>query len=256
MVRIRLQQVGLILLGLALAAVMVSLGLWQMQVFENQGQDGAIARMNEPAVALTSVAGPGTQITDGYGRTVTFSGHYRTDRQVLLPVSGDVGGYRVLTPFELADGTYVPVLRGRIDGGGAPDPPTGTIDQAGVLLASEKPGDSGSTGSGSSEQGLDTVYLPVLVQQWDAPMIAGYVTLPADQAAAQGLTPDPPDLPSGRGSIQNLGYALQWWVFAACAIGFSLHLARHIGLAAERRRLIARGLLAEDDAGPSAAHMS
>ncbi len=87
-------------------------------------------------------------------------------------------------------------------------------------------------------------------------MIAGYVTLPADLATAQGLQPATPALPSGRGSGQNFGYALQWWVFAAAAFGFSTYLAGHLGRAAERRRLADLGLIAEDEIGPEPHRMS
>lgn len=251
MIKLRLQQLGLVTLGAVVAVVMIMLGLWQMQVFEDQGQEGAIARMNEPAVPLEGVASPGTEITEGYGRTVTFQATYDTDDQLLVPLQDEPGTYRVLTRALTTEGTLVPVVRGETHSPTPPPPPPGRLEQHGVLLASDAsaPGDL-PTGQ------ISSVYLPVLVQRWQDPMIAGYVTLPAELATQQGLEPATPDLPSGRGSGQNFGYALQWWVFAASALGFSVYLATYIGRAAERRRLADLGLIAQDEIGPDPGRMS
>ena len=251
MIKLRLQQLALVALGTVVAAVMIMLGLWQMQVFEDQGQEGAIARMDEPAVALDGVASPGEEITDGYGRTVTFAATYDNDDQLLVPVEDEPGSYRVLTRALTPEGTLVPVVRGETHSPTPPAPPTGEVEQHGVLLAS----DSSAPGDLPADQ-IGSVYLPALVQRWTEPMVAGYVTLPADLAAAQGLDPATPDLPSGRGSGQNFGYALQWWVFAASALGFSIYLATYIGRAAERRRLADLGLIAQDEIGPDPGRMS
>lgn len=251
LVRTRIQQLALVVVGLVLAGVMIGLGLWQMQVFQNQGQSGAVARMDEPAVPLASVATAGQQISEGYGRTVEFAGTYVPAEELLVPVDGQPGTFRVLTPLKTADGTLVPVIRGETTGTTPPAAPTGTVDQRGVLLASDKEG----TGSWPTGQ-IGSVYLPVLVQRWQDPMIAGYVTLPADLSAAQGLAASTPALPSGRGSVQNFGYALQWWVFAACALGFAIYLAGYIGRAADRRRLADLGLIAQDEIGPDPDRMS
>ena len=251
MIKTRVQQVALVLVGTTVAAVMIMLGLWQMQVFEDQGQDGAIARMNQPAVRLESVASAGTQITDGYGRTVTFEGSYIAAEQLLIPVSGTPGTYRVLTPALTADGTLVPVIRGETTSSTAPTPPAGSVPQRGVLLASDA-----SVDADLPPGQIASVNLPVLVQRWQDPMIAGYVTLPAELAQAQGLQPATPQLPSGRGSGQNFGYALQWCVFAASGLGFCIYLANHIGRAADRRRLADLGLIKQDEIGPDPHRMA
>ncbi|SDB97685.1 Cytochrome oxidase assembly protein ShyY1 [Raineyella antarctica] len=251
MIRTRVQQLLLVIIGTTLAGIMIMLGLWQMQVFENQGQDSAIARMNEPAVPLSSVASPGAEITDGYGRTVTFEGTYQPQEQLLIPVAQEPGTYRVLTPLKTADGALIPVVRGETTGTQPPAPPAGSLTQSGVLLASD-----GSVDANLPDGQIGSVYLPVLVQRWQDPMIAGYVTLPQQQATAQGLQPATPHLPSGRGSGQNFGYALQWWVFAAAALGFSIYLAGHIGRAADRRRLAELGLITQDEIGPDPDRMS
>lgn len=45
----------------------------------------------------------------------------------------------------------------------------------------------------------------------------GFITLSASDSAAQGLDEATLSLLSGEGSIQNAGYALRWWAFAAFA---------------------------------------
>ena len=77
--------------------------------------------------------------------------------------------------------------------------------------------------------------MPLLAQQWPQQLIPGFVTLGAQDAAAQGLTQASVKLPGGEGSAQNGGYALQWWVFAAFALGMSIKLAHSLGVQDRRR---------------------
>ena len=44
------------------------------------------------------------------------------------------------------------------------------------------------------------------------------------------------ELPSGEGSLQNSGYALQWWVFAAFGLGMSIRFAHGLGVRERRRQ--------------------
>jgi len=104
------------------------------------------------------------------------------------------------------------VVRGVLPAGAAtiPQPPAGELTQSGVFLPSEE-------GSGQNDTGteLGTVRLAVLAQFWPQQLLPGFITLPAAESAAQGLNTAVVALPTGSGSIQNIGYALQWWVFAA-----------------------------------------
>ena len=56
-----------------------------------------------------------------------------------------------------------------------------------------------------------------------APAAASAMTFASSGVAAAT------SLPSGEGSIQNAGYALQWWVFAAFAAFMTLRFVRTIG---------------------------
>ena len=219
-----LKQIGIILAGLAAAALMIALGGWQLGVYLAQGQASAQERANEPAVQLSSVAPPGQQVGDAYGRTVEFSGHYDPELQELIPVEGADDQYRVLTGFLLDGGGAVAVVRGVVTGRQAPPPPTDRSTQRGIFLPSES-----SPGPDDPTAVPTTVDLPSLTQRWDPQLVNGYVTLSADQAEAQSLQPAEVALPKGDGRLRNGFYALQWWVFAAFAVGMAIRMARDFG---------------------------
>src|SRR5688572_28865478 len=95
---------------------MILLGYWQSQVYTTQGAEAAAQRAAQPAVPLESVATAGSAVRDGYGRTVVVSGRYLPDRQLLVPLPGATGAYRVLSALELPDGSVLPVVRGVVRG--------------------------------------------------------------------------------------------------------------------------------------------
>ncbi len=218
---IRLRQVGILLTGLAVAAVMVVLGLWQLDVYHSQGRAAADRRAAAPAVEVTSVAPAGQPVPDGYGRTVTFAGTYLPEAQVLVPVDGSGQGYRVVTALRLGNGDVLPVVRGVTTVATAPAPPPDPQAGSGLLLPSEE----APTGSLPPGQ-ISSVRLPTLVQTWPGPLVSGFVTLDTSEAAAQGLAPAAVELPEGSGRLRNGAYALQWWVFAVFALGLALRAAR------------------------------
>ena len=227
-----LRQLGIVVVGLAAVAVMVLLGIWQLQVNQRSGEAAAAARAAQPAVALASVAPVSEPVGgDGYGRTVTTSGHYDPATQVLVP-TGDA--YRVLIALVRDDGSVVPVVRGVVASPDAvPAPPTGTVTATGILMASEA-----SSRPGSVPQGmLGGVQLDVLATRWNKPMIAGFVTLDAAQARAEGLTPAVVQLPSQSGRLRNGIYAVQWWLFAAFAVGMTVKMVRDVSLRRELETL-------------------
>lgn len=218
----RRQQIVIWFLGLLVTAVMLGLGLWQMDSFRNQGEQALIARMHEPASALTEVAPVGQMPRDAYGRTVWARGVYLPKQQLLVPDRHDARTHRVLTALQLADGSVVPVVRGV--GQGAPDaPPTGEVEVRGVFLPSE--GEVESTAR-LPEGTLGSVRLPRIAQVWEQPLVPGFIVQEADAARAQGLTPAVVQLPSNAGHARNQGYALQWWIFAAAAIAATVKLSR------------------------------
>jgi len=103
-------------------------------------------------------------------------------------------------------------------------PPQGTLSQTGIFLPTEA-GDERAVAAGS----YSSVRLPLIAQAWPQQVVPGFITLSADEAAAQGMRPATAVLPTGEGSLQNLGYALQWWVFAAFAAFMTWRFVRVLG---------------------------
>lgn len=216
----RRQQVVIWALGLLVTAVMLGLGLWQAESFRDQGREALLARMREPAVAVTDAAPVGQMPKDAYGRTVHARGVYVPEQQLLVPDEGDPGVHRVLTALELANGSVVPVLRGESRGTPAP-PPQGEVEVRGVFLPSEAEPESEPPGGQ-----LGSVRLPRIAQLWEQPLVPGFIVQEAESAHAQGLAPAQVTLPSNAGHARNQGYALQWWIFAAAAVAATVKLSR------------------------------
>jgi surfeit locus 1 family protein len=219
----RLRQALILALGLVLAAVMVALGHWQLDVYQMQGEAAAAKRAAEPAAELKQVAPAGAAVRDGYGRSVSFNGTYLAQPQELIPLADRPGMLRVVTPLRQPDGSVVAVVRGLMpDGGGAPEPPappSGSLTQTGILLPSDQP--SPPTG--------ESLRVPVLAQRWPGPLVDGFVVLSAADSRAQSLEPAPASLPEARGRLRNAAYALQWWVFAAFTVFMAIRMARDSG---------------------------
>lgn len=207
----------IIAVGVVLAGVMGWLGLWQAQVFTNQGRSAAAAITEGPVVTLDASV-TGDAIGGLWGHTVSVSGQYLPDQQVL--VVAEDGTRRLLTAFQLADGRVVAIVRGV--GDASQKPPTGVMTQTGVFLPTEAQADhavpAGAYGS---------VRLQALAQVWPQPVVSGYLTLDPTEASSQGLAPAPVVLPVLEGKVRNAGYALQWWMFAAFALVMSVVIARN-----------------------------
>lgn len=220
--RLRIRQAVVIALGSAVAVAMLLLGLWQMQVFEDQGNRTAVERAAQPPVPLLDqVLADGT-VADVYGKQVTVTGDYLADQQVLVVDAGGVR--RVVTALRLPDDRVVAVVRGVSANGALPSPPAGTLTQTGIFLPSE-PGADHAVGADE----LGSVRLPLLAQRWPQGLLPGFITLSPVESSAHGLAPATVELPTGDGSWRNGGYALQWWIFAAFAFWFSLRFAASLG---------------------------
>ena len=223
----RAKQVATIAVGLVLAAVCGVLGLWQAQVFVDKGNRTVQARAEQPPVPLLDYVAADGKVGDIYGKQVTVVGEYVPGRELTIQ---DASGVRVLSGFRLADGRVVPVVRGHAGRGlGVPPLPPGQRTQTGLFL----PGEGESDAAVAADQ-IGSVRMPLLAQRWPEHLVPGFVTLNDADAAAYGLTKAAVTLPEGEGSLQNGGYALQWWVFGAFGLGMSLVFARAQG-AKERK---------------------
>ncbi len=224
------------------------LATWQLAAFRAEGRPSApVAAPGEAAVPLAELARPGTALpTVALGRPVRVEGRYQARWQLLVPGRrlGEAVGFHVLTPLVTSDGAVVPVRRGWVADVDSPatQPPRGVVTVTGVLLPSEPPGAARvDPGRGLPDDRLPVVTTAELMRRLPvAPdrLYEGFVALTGQQPGATGasapqLVPLEP-LPApgggglgGLGRWQNLGYTLQWWVFAAAAVVFWVMVVRN-----------------------------
>jgi cytochrome oxidase assembly protein ShyY1 len=228
---------ALLAVVLVAAAVMARLGEWQLDRARQKGERDRIrAAQAQPPVPLTSLLAPRTAFPESAAdRRVSVRGSWDGQRQLLVPGRrlGDATGLWVLTPLRLPDGSGVPVVRGWVPkaGDAAADPkalPAGSVDVTGVLQPSEvvadlNPGDASGVPTGQ----VALAAAPLLVQHWPYPLVTGYVVQTAvSPTGPTAPAPVPPSTGQSGLALQNLSYALQWWLFSAFGIFFWWRIVR------------------------------
>ncbi|MFJ6212249.1 SURF1 family protein [Streptomyces sp. NPDC092296] len=247
----------------ALIAVLLCLwlGTWQLGRFEDRvdthrDTDRAAAAPVAAAPLATVLGSPAQVRTDTVGREVTAIGSYDAAHQLLVPQRSVDGkdGYYVLTPLRTADGPAVAVVRGWHAGApgtaAPPAAPTGRVTVTGRLQAPETSGTDGAVAGGLPAGQLGMISPATLVNVLPYGVYDGWVA--ADDAPA-GLTAVPTVQPEGGDGLtlrafQNLGYTLEWFVFAGFVVFMWFRLARR---EAETARDLALGLIPEPE-GPTA----
>lgn len=214
------RMLGLLLVFLAIAAVCARLGVWQLDRAVQRAEINEAARVAQqqdaPATPLGDVLAPrATFPGDLVGTKVEVTGRF--DGETLL-VPGRIGpegdvGFLVLDRFVASDGTGVlPVVRGWVAEPAAPDPAAGEVTLQGFLQAGE------SFERADLPEGQVGAIAPgQLVNLWGGPMYTGYLVVDEPVDAGLDRLP-PPTLPGGGLNLQNLAYALQWWIFGGFAV--------------------------------------
>ena len=208
---------------IAVVALCVTAGLWQRDRME---QKLALRAQVESAAAREPVALPRTSDWEPWRfRRVQVTGTFDAPHQILIDNRVRQGrvGYDVVVPLVLADGRAVAVERGWVPGGATraqvPDvpPPAGEVTIAGRINHPPSPylELARDSSQGRVWQNLDLAryerftgqaLLPVVVEQTAA---AG----PGDDLLRDWPAPD-------LGVEKHQNYMLQWFAFAATAIGF------------------------------------
>jgi len=237
--------------AVALAAIVVCLllGSWQLGRFEDRVDTHKDAARAASATASAEpldglLAGPGARVgTDTVGRAVTATGAFDGSHQLLVPnrtLDGRQGSY-VLTPLRTQDGRAVVVVRGWLPGtpASAPAAPDGTVTVAGRLQAPENSGSGGAVAGGLPAGQLGTISPASLVNVLPYPVYDGWV---AADAVPDGLTVVPTVQPQGGDGLslrafQNLGYTLEWFVFAGFVVFMWFRLVRREAEAVQDRAL-------------------
>lgn len=234
-------------LVVALLAVMVNLGLWQLRRLEEKRDYKALveARVEEPAQPIDAVLPASADVDDPsveavLHRRVTASGRYDDEGTAIVEnrtLNGAAGGW-VLTPLVLDDGTAVLVLRGFIgfdrEGQIVPPPaPDGEVTLDGLLEPSQE---RGRFGAGDPQDGEVRVLARV-----DLDRYAEHVAYDVLPAYVQLASSDPPEAEAPEGAPQlvalglpepeegpHLSYAVQWFIFSTIAAGGYVLLLRKV----------------------------
>ena len=174
-------------LGLVLAAGMVTGRVWQLEVYQRQGAAAAAARAAEPPVPLAAVApvgsaGPRRLRAHDHGDGLLRAGARAADTDDRRDRRD-----RFVSLLRTDDGRALAVVRGMLAGlDPLPPPPPGAQQVRGVLLPSEE-----AVGPSDGPDGIGSVRIPQLAQRWPGPLVEGFVTLGPAEAQAQGLEPAP-----------------------------------------------------------------
>jgi cytochrome oxidase assembly protein ShyY1 len=225
MLRTALRPRWLALLALVLLAAtgMSLLGRWQLDRAKEHGaqeqqKDQAAVRPIEDVITPRA-----TFLQRDQGAHVSATGQWDGDRRVLIPGRELKGqqGFWVLVPLKLSDGSAVGVVRGWVPSVSDPAaaPPSGGVTVTGLLHPTEVPVDRApGQGSGLPPGQLETIAITDLINLWPYPLITGYVAAETESPPSQ---PAPQRLPRPVADTGldwlNVGYAIQWWLFAGFA---------------------------------------
>ena len=220
-------------IALTACVTFVRLGIWQLDRLDERRERNAVVESRstgEPVDALSVV-----RDEDAQYRRVVAEGRWMPDGEITIrnrTLQGSVGRH-VVTPLELADGSWLYVNRGWVPVDVRPPPPCEAEESVeGVLRASET---RRSIGPRDPSDGvlteLNRVDLGRLQAQVDAEVVPVWLQLESSSAMRAGCNDELPipldPLPLDEGP--HLSYAMQWFLFTAVVgIGYPLLLRRRI----------------------------
>lgn len=243
------RMIGLLLVLLLAAFVCGRLGAWQLDRAYERAQ---LAAQQEAAEAvaegpewLGSLLAPQESFPgELVGREARVAGRFEPSGELLVPgrvLDGNVG-YLVLAPFRVSDdGTagqswsglsgapVLAVVQGWVESPAdakALTRPVGEVTLTGWLQAGEATSGSAAVVDGQTDQ----IALSALVNEWGGPIYSGYLVATEGPGSPEngGVAALPrPTIEGGTdANIQNLFYALQWWVFGGFAMFLWIRLVR------------------------------
>jgi len=235
---------ALLAVVLVLASGMAWLGTWQLQRAHERSAEAIAKRQDVPPTPLAGLLKarqtfPGNLVD----KPVVVTGTWDGQRQLLVAGKqlGGRTGFWVLTPLVLDNASAVGVVRGWVaspsDPAAAAPATTGPVSVRGILKPGEpRPDQTPGQAGGLPPDQIDAVAPAELVKLWPRPLLTGYVVA---KQVTPAIRPAPKQVqtvvPGGGGlALQNLSYAIQWWIFAAFGLFLWFRLVRddHRGLLA------------------------
>jgi cytochrome oxidase assembly protein ShyY1 len=216
---------ALLALALALATAFAWLGDWQLgRARDKAAHEVAAEAAERHPVDIAQVLQPATALTGKQVRRVVHAdGDLDTTRLLRVPdrrLDGEDGSW-LLAPLRVdAGGGTLPVVLGWLPAGAVPPAlPNGHVRLTGHLEQSEAPTGVTAPASQDGVPQVPAVSSADLVNLWQPPLYTAYLAV-SDPAPAAPLRAVPASTPSSGFALQNLSYALQWWLFAGFAVFF------------------------------------
>lgn len=218
-------------LGVAATTAAVLLGLWQLDAWQAGREAESRDLAGEAPRPLTRVMTaddpfPGQDV----GRPVTLAGTWLPESTLLVDdrdLDGRTGLWAV-TPVAVCAGPEascdpdtdpaVLVVRGWAPTAAAvPPPPTGAVQLTGWLQPGEG---TGLPDPDPTDDVLAELRIASAIQHVDQDLYGAYVVASdgVDRDGLEAVTPDSLPAPSTFTSLQNLLYAVEWWLFGAFAV--------------------------------------
>jgi cytochrome oxidase assembly protein ShyY1 len=208
------------------------LGVWQFdRLQERRAENDIISRnLGAPPVPAPEVMEPDRPLPEQLQwRRVTATGSFAQSDETLVRYQTRDGrpGVDVVTPLRTADGPSVLVDRGwfpttndptaPVD---PPDPAAGTVTVVGWAVP-DQDGDPDEVTPQNGEVRL--ISSGGFAGEVDAPLLQGYIAARQETPAPERplVRAEPPELDSG----PHFFYGLQWWFFAALAVGGFVYFA-------------------------------
>ncbi len=229
-------------LVLAGGAVCVRLGIWQLDRLDQRRAFNAHVEAMRAESALDLNAEIPADLAEMEYRAVVVSGTYDFENQVALrnQFHQDTYGYHLLTPLVLDDGAAVLVDRGWVPAEGNDSPSGwsrydngGQAEVRGVIRLGQARAQIGGVPDPTLAPGqtrLDFWYVANLERialQMPYPILPVYIQPDPNPADTEPPIPFQPEIELTEGP--HLGYALQWYTFAAILVaGYPFYLRKQV----------------------------
>jgi len=219
--------IGLLLVMVVVAFACVLLGRWQFDRYHERQDRNHQTEANLAAdpVPVEQVFSTDTEPDDDQEwQVVRATGRYDADHQIVVLYRTNDGapGVDVVVPLVTDGGAALLVDRGWVPSAAngqaptsVPAPPAGSVTVTGwARIDSDDSGDRVRPTDGQ----VRSISAGAIAETLPYPVYDGFVERTAEQPSVKPAPepPDPPDLGSG----PSLFYGIQWFFFAALALGF------------------------------------